>query len=35
MVGVLVTSARSVLDLADLDWQKEMELSCPSTKSAA
>jgi competence protein ComEC len=30
MVGVLVTfGAFMFLDLADLDWQKEMELACP------
>ena len=33
MVGVLVTfGAFTFLDLADLDWQKEMELSCPVNK---
>ena len=33
MVGVLVSfGAFTFLDLADLDWQKEMELSCPLNK---
>jgi beta-lactamase superfamily II metal-dependent hydrolase len=33
MVGVLVSfGAFTFLDLADLDWQKEMELSCPVNK---
>jgi competence protein ComEC len=33
MVGVLVTfGAFTFLDLADLDWQKEMELVCPVNK---
>jgi competence protein ComEC len=33
MVGVLVTFGNfTFLDLADLDWQKEMELSCPINK---
>jgi len=33
MVGVLVTfGAFTFLDLADLDWQKEMELTCPVNK---
>jgi hypothetical protein len=33
MVGVLVSfGAFTFLDLADLDWQKEMELVCPVNK---
>jgi competence protein ComEC len=33
MVGVLVTFGTfTFLDLADLDWQKEMELTCPLNK---
>src|SRR5262249_23394180 len=33
MVGVLVTfGGFTFLDLADLDWQKEMELTCPINK---
>jgi len=33
MVGVLVSfGAFTFLDRADLDWQKEMELSCPVNK---
>jgi beta-lactamase superfamily II metal-dependent hydrolase len=33
MVGVLVSfGAFTFLDLADLDWQKEMELTCPVNK---
>jgi quinol monooxygenase YgiN/beta-lactamase superfamily II metal-dependent hydrolase len=33
MVGALVTYGRfTFLDLADLDWEKEMELACPINK---
>ena len=33
MVGALVTYGRfTFLDLADLDWEKEMELACPVNK---
>jgi beta-lactamase superfamily II metal-dependent hydrolase len=33
MVGLLITYGKfRLLSLADLDWQKEMELSCPTNK---
>ena len=33
MVGALITYGRfTFLDLADLDWEKEMELACPINK---
>ena len=36
MLGVLLTYGKfKFLDLADLDWEKEMELSCPANKLGA